>query len=164
MIVYFYIFTGPCAAGKNTIATLLAHSVDRGVHIDVDRLRAMVVHPHKAPWDGEEGEVQEKLAIENSCLLAKQFIQGGYSVVITNLLSDSTVRLYQNLLEKYPFRIVLLMPTFEEVKKRDITRGQRLTDDEFSMLYKHQEQFTLYDIKVDNTYLMPEEVVRMLIQ
>ena len=93
--MFFYIFTGPCAAGNNTIATQLARSAQRGVHIDVDRLRAMVVQPHKAPWDGEEGKAQQRLAIENSCLLAKRFIREGYSVTITNLLSDSTARLYK---------------------------------------------------------------------
>lgn len=161
--MYCYLFTGPCAAGKNTVATLLAHSVDKGVHIDVDRLRAMVVHPHKAPWDGDEGKAQQKLAIENCCILTKRFIRKGYSVTITDLLSNSTADLYKKLLNGHYYQTILLMPSFDEVKKRDVARGQRLTDDEFFMLYNQQEQFTLFDTKIDNTNLQPEEVVRMLL-
>lgn len=158
-----YILTGPCAAGKNTIATLWARSVDKGVHIDVDRLRAMVVQPHKAPWDGEEGRAQQRLAIENACILAKRFIQEGYNVTITDLLSDSTAHLYKKMLSEIPFKILLLMPSFDEVKRRDIARGQRLTDEEFVMLYKQQGQFGLYDEKIDNTHIKPEVVVSQLV-
>jgi adenylate kinase family enzyme len=162
--VYFYIFTGPCAAGKNTVATLVARSVDKGVHIDIDRLRAMVVQPHKAPWEGEEGKAQQRLAIENGCILAQQFIQEGYSVAISDLLSDSTARVYKKLLHEYPFKIIRLIPSFSEVKKRDVARGQRLKEDEVDMLYKQQEQLTLYDVTIDNTHMKPEEVVQKLIQ
>lgn len=162
--MYCYLFTGPCAAGKNTVATLLAHSAEKGVHIDVDRLRAMVVFPHKAPWDGDEGKEQHKLAIENCCVLTKRFIRKGYSVSITDLLSDSTAHLYRKLLKGVFYKTILLMPSFEEVKKRDVSRGQRLTDDEFVMLYKQQQQFNLYDTKIDNTNLKPEEIVKQLVQ
>ena len=161
--MYYYIFSGPVAAGKNTIAKLLANSVNKGVHIDVDELRRIVVHPHKAPWDGKKGKDQQLLAIKNSCLLAKQFIKKGYSVTITNLLDDKTANLYKRLLKNFPFKIILFTPSFEEVKKRDIARGQKLTDDEFKMLYQHQQELTIFDMKIDNTYLKPEEVVKKLI-
>lgn len=161
--MYFYIFTGPCAAGKNTIATLFARAVDKGVHIDVDRLRAMVVQPHKAPWEGKEGKAQQRLAVVNGCLLAQRFIREGYSVILSDLLSDSTARLYKKLLQEYPFKIIRLMPSFSEVKKRDNARGQRLKEDEFNMLYKQQEQLMLYDVTINNTHMKPEEVVSQLL-
>lgn len=59
-------------------------------------------------------------------------------------------------------KIVLLMPSFEEVKKRNETRQRYITDQEIVALYKSQADLTGYDEKIDNTKLSAEEVANRL--
>lgn len=71
------ILTGPPAAGKNSTASIFAKELSRCAVIDVDVVRWMVVQPHKAPWDGDEGKAQQKLGVQNACALARNFIDAG---------------------------------------------------------------------------------------
>jgi broad-specificity NMP kinase len=81
------ILTGPPGCGKNTVSALLAQRRSQCAVIDVDAVRQMLVQPHKAPWDGDEGIVQAKLGVENACLLARQFVQAGFDGVILDVIS-----------------------------------------------------------------------------
>jgi 2-phosphoglycerate kinase len=39
--------TGPSAAGKSTIAALIAHRTERGTVVDADAIRNMFAKPHR---------------------------------------------------------------------------------------------------------------------
>lgn len=60
------LLTGPPVAGKSTLGPLIAKRLERCAVIDVDRVRAMVVQPHIAPWLGEEGMTQLRLGARNA--------------------------------------------------------------------------------------------------
>jgi adenylate kinase family enzyme len=151
------ILTGPPAAGKNTIAALVAKRFNRCAVIDVDIVRWMVLQPHKAPWDGEEGKAQQRLGVQNTCLLAKSFIGAGFNVILLDVLTDETAHLYTNELKKFELKIVLLLPTLAEIKKRNSIRGKRITDDEVEMLYNWQKHLSVYDTRIDNSDLTAED-------
>lgn len=53
----------PTAAGKNTIGKEIAYHRERCAVIDFDLVRIMFANPHKAPWDGDEGLVQQKMGL-----------------------------------------------------------------------------------------------------
>ncbi|HSH79595.1 MAG TPA: hypothetical protein VLA19_13810 [Herpetosiphonaceae bacterium] len=65
------ILTGPTAAGKNTVGTLLAKQRERCAVVDFDSVRAMFVHPHRASWQGAEGKAQHLHGTHLVCLLAE---------------------------------------------------------------------------------------------
>ena len=153
-----FILTGPPASGKNTIAMQLAPHLSRCAVIDVDLVRWMVIHPHKAPWDGEEGKRQQVLGVENTCLLTQSFLEANLSVLILDVLSSETAMLYKTRLAASAPQIILLLPTFEEIIRRNRVRS-RLTNEEISMLYEQNRHFTLYDEKIDNTAVSAEQVV-----
>lgn len=152
------ILSGSPAAGKNTIAEAYAKQHKKCAVIDVDTVRQMIRQPHKAPWEGKEGKAQQLLGVQNTCVLAKNFLKEGYSVIITDVLMDETAKIYKQELKKFEPHIILLLPTFDEIMRRSKLRTEWLTAEEIKMLYKQQESFTLYDTKIDNTSLAPEEI------
>lgn len=154
------ILTGPAGAGKNTVAKVLAKKKERCALVDVDAVRHMVVQPHKAPWDGEDGKMQQKLGIKNACMLSKNFLIENFDVIILDVVSTWSLNFYKESLDE--FKVVLLLPTLEEVKKRNNKREFTLEEIRVEQLYKEQEEFTGYDEKIDNTDISPEEVAEKL--
>lgn len=158
----FLILTGPSGARKNTVAVELAKQVNRCAVIDVDVVRWMVLQPHKAPWEGEEGTAQQRLGVVNACALARNFINAGFDVIVLDVLSDETARLYKAELKEIGPRIVLLLPTLDEIKRRNTTRETRLKSAEVEILYDRQQHLTEYDVKIDNTNLTAQELATRL--
>ncbi|HEX5503368.1 MAG TPA: hypothetical protein VFW96_12155 [Thermomicrobiales bacterium] len=156
------ILTGPPGAGKNTVAAVFAQQRGRCAVIDVDLVRWMVLQPHKAPWEGQEGRAQQRLGVQNACLLARNFLVHRFEVVIHDVLSAETAHLYRQELPGHDPTIVLLLPTFEEIQRRNALRPPRLTAEESRSLYQLQAAFTDYDRKIDNTSLSAEEVAAQL--
>ena len=158
------ILNGPTGTGKNTIAEILSKKRGRCVVIDVDLLRLMVKNPHKAPWQDEEGKHQQLLGGSNACLLTKEFIKNDFSVIILDVLSYETAKFYKDNLNEFEPKLVLLLPTWEEIVRRNKTRERRLTDEELKMVYQQQTELKTYDKKIDNTKLSAEEVAEKLVE
>jgi dephospho-CoA kinase len=157
------ILTGPPASGKNSVAPLIARQRERCAVIDVDQVRWMLLQPHAAPWEGEEGKHQCRLGVENACLLAARFAEDNCDVILLDFVWDYTVSIYRERLAHLQSKIVLLMPTLEETLRRNHTRGW-LPAHEVEMLYSMMEVFTGYDAKLDNTHLSIEELSQVIMK
>ncbi|MDP9310320.1 MAG: hypothetical protein M3R24_05420 [Chloroflexota bacterium] len=157
------ILTGPPAAGKNTIATAFAQRRSQCAVIDVDLVRWMVVQPHKAPWEGDDGRQQQRLGVQNTCLLATNFVQAGFDVVIVDVVSQETVTMYRQELTKYRAKLVLLLPTLTEIEQRNRVRGPRLKAEEVAYLYAQQSRLVGFDEQIDNTHVSADVVAEYLI-
>jgi predicted kinase len=156
------ILTGPPAAGKNTIALHLARTRARCAVIDVDAVRAMLVQPHHAPWQGAEGQRQHFLGVALACQLAAGFVNDGCEVIILDVLSPPIAARYRDLLAPYAPTIAQLLPTQEECHRRFHARGPALTSAEFALLYREQSAFTDYHARIDNTDLSVAEAAAQL--
>lgn len=156
------IITGPAGAGKNTVAKIFANKRSRCAVIDVDVVRHMLMQPHLAPWAGEEGKRQQILAVENVCALTMNFVEEECDVIILDVLSAETLKLYKQLLEEYKPKVVLLLPSYEETQTRNASRPKMITDEEVFILYKSQEALSGYDEKIDTTKLSAEETAERL--
>lgn len=153
------IISGPAASGKNTISQAIAENKENCAVIDVDIVRWMYRVPHKAPWEGAVGKEQQRLGVENACILAKQFLGKNIDVIILDVLQDDTASLYKELLSEHLPKIVLLLPSYEEAYKRFTNRPHTISEDEFKMVYEWQKELTVYDKKIDNTNHSIEETV-----
>ncbi len=130
--------------------------------VDFDLVRAMFVQPHQPPWAGEEGKAQQLLGVQQVCKLAEGFAEARWEVVILDVLSEETVKLYRQLLQPYELKIVQLLPEFSELNRRFCERGVCLTDEELAMVYGEQYRYANYDLRIDNTDVTPEKVAEML--
>lgn len=157
------LLTGPSGAGKNTVAAALAPRLARCAVVDADVVRWMVVQPHHAPWEGDEGRAQHRLGARNACLLARRFLDAGYDAVLLDALTDEVAALYRWELGSRGLRIVLLLPSYEEVLRRNRVRGPRLNQAEVAMLYEQHARLTDYDERIDTTALTAEEVAAVLV-
>lgn len=161
------LLTGPAAAGKNAIAHVYATQFrERCAVIDNDLVRWMLRNPHLAPWPtdppGSPAQAQHRLGIRHCCMLAGSFVAEGYEVVIGDVVGDALARYYRDLLAAHDFRIVLLLPTWEEVLRRLRARPPTITEAEAALLYEQQAQLREYDWRLDNSALSVEEAARWL--
>lgn len=157
------ILTGPPASGKNSAAPVIARQRARCAVIDVDQVRWMLVQPHTAPWDGEEGIRQCRLGVENACLLATRFADEGCDVIVLDFIWDYTIGIYRQQLARFEPIVVQLMPTLPEILRRNHMRGW-LPAHEVEMLYAQMEAFEEYDEKIDNSDLAVEALAALLIR
>lgn len=156
------ILTGPAGAGKNTVGYALAKTRKRCAVIDVDLVRWMLCQPHKGPWEGAEGVQQQLLAVKNTSMLTKNFVEDSADVIILDVVTNDTAKLYREQLQQYNPHIVLLLPTFEETQKRVAERQFRITQEEEKLVYEWQEALNDFDTKIDNTTRSVEELVQNL--
>jgi predicted kinase len=127
------VLTGGPAVGKSTTANLLARGLPRAAVIDVDDVRQLVVSGAAAPWDGPEGAAQQRLGAENACGLARTFHRDGFEVVVADVLTPETLRLYR---ARLPGCLsVRLHVSPPEARRRASTRKVYLTDAEFEGLH-----------------------------
>jgi hypothetical protein len=84
------VVTGIMAAGKSTIARLLAGHFQRGVHVEADTLQRMIVSG--GVWADHPGEPageaarQLRLRLRHLCLLGRSFFAAGFSVVLDDII------------------------------------------------------------------------------
>lgn len=154
------VLTGPPAVGKTTIGRLLARDRPRGVLVDIDDVRHMVVGGHAAPWDGTEGHQQQRLGVINGCGLARTFLGHHYDVVIVDVLANETAELYRELLDD-PL-IVQLAVSYPEALRRAHSRKVFLTWDEFRRLHDQEADLAGADHRIDTDSLTADRTAARL--
>ena len=132
------VLTGGPAVGKSTTARLVARARPRAALVDVDDIRQLVVSGHAAPWQGAEGLSQQRLGVENACLLALRLHPEGFNVVLSDVLTQVTAELYRARLPGC--LVVRLYVTWEEARRRAGTRPAYLTDAEFDTLHAQDRE------------------------
>ena len=178
------ILSGPSAAGKNTVATLLAKRVSHSVIVDVDMVRHMSTRADDMPnaafveitrsgllpavsashYKGDEW----RPGIHAVIALTRQFAADGFHVIIVEVLSDASVSYLREGLGEFGLAVVHLLPSRQAMWERFRGRANMqgfdcLTAEEVEAIYSHQRSFTGYDWLIDNTLLPAEQVAEQLL-
>ncbi len=159
------VLTGPAASGKNSVALAVAERVPPLAVVDIDAVRWMVVKPHVAPWEGEEGRRQHELGVRNGCALARQFVGAGFPALVLDVLTEEVAAVYRELLHDIGLTIIQLLPAWHVVEARFIDRSRTLpsaTLDEARLVYQWQTKLQDVDQRIDNTSLSVEEVAALI--
>ena len=126
------VISGLPGAGKSTTARAVATRLDRAAHVEADMLQAMIVAGGE--WPGPtrpfsaEADAQLALRLHNACLLARSFVEHGFTAVVDDVVIGD--RLPQALAELagVPTRFVMLAPDFEHVRRRWVEQGSPFVD------------------------------------
>lgn len=117
--------TGPTGSGKSTVGEKIAKSFDRCVNIDTDHVKHMIVSGfYEDPSLPAGGDFTEwELTGESIGLLAANFLNKGYSVVINGAIHKSA---WQRIEESVTItHKLLLMPELDENITRDNGRSEQ---------------------------------------
>jgi chloramphenicol 3-O-phosphotransferase len=162
------VITGIQAAGKSTVARLLAARFERGVHVEADALQRMIVSGGE--WVGEPGPPSEeagrqlRLRLRNMCLLGKSFYDHGFTVVLDDIIIGDRWQHLQEELEGYPFTLVVLAPRTEVVEDRDARRGKRPLGARWAEYLDTELRKTMAGVGtwIDSSGQMPDETVDVI--
>jgi len=124
------VVTGIQAAGKTTIARLLARRFVRGAHVEGDALQHMIVSGSQGVREPGEptGEAAQQylLRLKHMCLLGKSFFEAGFTVALDDIIMGESWPYVEELLQGAPFSMIVLAPRVEVVaQQRDLQRSKR---------------------------------------
>jgi lincosamide nucleotidyltransferase A/C/D/E len=146
--------TGPSGAGKSTVSERLAKQLDRCVNIDADHIKHMIVSGfYKDDSAGGWGFNQWGLVGDSIGLLARNFLDTGYSVIINGYIDEPA---WANIQKHVSFtHKVLLLPHLDTVTSRDAGRREdvRMGAEAVSEHHTHfsADEFFNDFIKLDST-------------
>jgi chloramphenicol 3-O-phosphotransferase len=134
-----FVISGTQGAGKTTVASLLARRFARGAHVSADVLQRMIVSGGQWPEpsttsrdddrvSGEAGE-QLRLRVRNMCTLGRSFYDAGFTAVLDDIIIGAALDDVIEDLGERPFYFVMLRPSLEVVREREIGRGTRLFEE-----------------------------------
>ncbi len=120
------LITGVMAAGKSTVAELIAQQMDRCVHLRGDLFRKMVVSGRvdMSAEPSPEALRQLLLRYRAAAETAKLYSSSGFNVVYQDVVIGPVLTDVVSLFEEYPLHVVVLCPDAATVAQRELARAK----------------------------------------
>ena len=122
-----YLISGPMAAGKSTVARLLAERFDCGVHLEGDFFRRSIISgrvemtPHASP----EAAAQLRLRYRLAAAAADTYSQAGFTVVLEDVIAGPLLGEYRTSIHSRPCHVIVLMPSPQAIAEREAGRPKK---------------------------------------
>jgi adenylylsulfate kinase-like enzyme len=162
--------TGISAAGKSTVADLLAQRFERGVHVKGDVFRRMIVAGREdmTVTPSEDALQQLSLRYRLGASTADAFFRQGFSVVVQDVVLGPDLVNYAKSIRSRPLVVVVLAPRPEVVKQREAARekvayrdGHHTVDQLCGVLRHETPRVGLW---LDTSKQTPEETVEEIVR
>lgn len=124
------LITGIQAAGKSTIAQLLAERLPRSVHVRGDLFRRMVINGREdmTPDPSQEAVRQLRLRHRLTAATCNDYFQEGFTVVAQDVILGEHLTEMVELIQQRPLLVVVLAPQPEAIAAREAARGKNAYD------------------------------------
>jgi adenylate kinase family enzyme len=122
-----FVITGVMAAGKSTIADLLAARFERAVHLRGDLFRRMIVRGRDpiTPTLGEEALRQLDLRQRIAAGVANEYWRDDFTVVLQDIYAGAALANVVGRLEISPLYVIVLNPRPDVVAAREAQREKK---------------------------------------
>ena len=120
------VVTGIMAAGKSTVAEVLARRSDRAVHLRGDVFRRMIVSGRApiTPVPSAEATRQLELRYRLAAQAAETYFRAGFTVVLQDVALGPAVPFLVDLIRVRPLHLVVLAPDPDVVARREAGRAK----------------------------------------
>lgn len=158
-----YLISGPMAAGKSTVAHLLAARFARGVHLEGDVFRRSIVSgriemtPDISPVALEQFKLRYRLA----AAAADTYFEAGFTVALEDVVAGSLLGDYRTTIRSRPCHVIVLVPSLRAVVARKAARERKVSG--AWTVERYYEEFLSVTPRVgvwiDTTDLTPDATV-----
>jgi adenylylsulfate kinase-like enzyme len=120
------LITGIQAAGKSTVAQLVAEQLDRSVHLRGDQFRRMIIagRADMSPDADPEAVRQLRLRHQLTASVADQYVQAGFTVVAQDIVLGEHLTDMVRWIRSRPLLVVVLAPEPAAVAAREAGRAK----------------------------------------
>jgi chloramphenicol 3-O-phosphotransferase len=124
------LLTGACAAGKSTVADLLARRFDRAVHVRGDLFRRMIVSGRVTwhPTDAEEADRQRRLRHAIMADVVDAYADAGFVAVAQDVILGDELEPVLARIRTRPLHLVVLAPRMDVLAARESARAKDAYD------------------------------------
>ena len=153
--------TGVMAAGKSTVAQLLAERFERSAHLRGDRFRRMIVRGNAAP-NTEAFEAELRVRYTLGAQSADGYADAGYTAIWQDCVIGPMLGEIETLVRTRPLHIIVLAPRPEVVAQRDADRHKRGYDGDWTVDQLDRilrDETPRVGHRIDNSDQTPEETV-----
>ena len=115
---------GIMAAGKSTVAQILAERLPRSVHVRGDVFRRMIISGRAEPTPSGSAEEQAQLTLRYrlSAQAADTYAEAGFTAVVQDVILGDHLTAYVRMIRTRPCHVVVLAPRMEVVEAREAGR------------------------------------------
>jgi cytidylate kinase len=124
------LITGIQAAGKSTVAQLLAERLPRSVHVRGDMFRRMVVggRADMTPNPTDEALRQLRLRHQLTATVSDAYFQAGFTVIAQDVILGGYLAEMTTLIRGRPLLVIVLAPSPVAIAERERARGKDAYD------------------------------------